>query len=148
MTYNSTIINDQKSLKKLQQLLKANKLPSSDLKLEGSFFIGYHNAEGILIGSGGLEQYGNTGLLRSIAVDEKLRGLALGKEIVDNIIEKAKQLKIKDLYLLTETAHNYFLKKGFQDVPRDAVPDAIKQSTEFSQVCQVSATVMKLTINK
>ena len=82
-----------------------------------------------------------------MAVDEKLRGKALGKEIVEEIIDKAKQLKIKDLYLLTETAHDYFLKKGFQDVPRDAVPDAIKQSTEFSQVCQVSATVMKLTIN-
>lgn len=148
MNYTTTIINDQNSLEKLQQFLKTNKLLATDLKLDGSFFIGYHEADGKLVGSGGLEQYGDTGLLRSIAVDERLRRKSLGKEIIEEIIDKAKQLKIKDLYLLTETAHTYFLKKGFQDVPRELVPSAIKQTTEFSQVCPASAAVMKLTINK
>lgn len=119
-----------------------------DLKLDRSFLIGYHESDGKLVGSGGLEQYGDTGLLRSIAVEDRLRGKSLGKKIVDEIIDKAKQLKIKDLYLLTETAHSYFLKKGFQDVPREKVPDIIKQTTEFAQVCSASAIVMKLTIKQ
>ncbi len=148
MNYKSSIIQDQIALEKLQQFLKSNKLPAADIKLEGSLFFGYHNAAGKLVGSGGLEFYGTTALLRSIAVDEKLRGQSFGKKIVDDLTVKAKSLKIKDLYLLTETAHNYFLKKGFQDVPREMVPDVIKQTTEFSQVCPASAVVMKLTIDK
>ena len=148
MKYTSTIINDQKALEKLQQFLKVNKLPFSDLKLEGSFFVGYHNESEQLVGSGGLEFYGTTALLRSIAVDEKFRGQLLGEKIIEDIIIKAKDSKIKDLYLLTETAHNYFLKKGFQDVPREKVPDVIKQTTEFAQVCPASAVVMKLTISE
>ena len=146
MNYTSTIINDQKSLEKLQQFLKANKLPASDLRLEQSVFVGYYDSANQLVGSGGLEFYGNTALLRSIAVGEEFRGQLLGKTIVEDIIAKAKDSKIKDLYLLTETAHNYFLKKGFQDVPRENVPEIIKQTTEFAQVCPASAIVMKLTL--
>ncbi len=146
MNYTSTIINDQKSLEKLQQFLKANKLPASDLKLDESIFVGYQDESKQLIGTGGLELYGATALLRSVAVDERFRGQSLGKTIVEDIIAKAKGAKIKDLYLLTETAHNYFLKKGFQDVLREVVPDVIRQTTEFAQVCPASAVVMKLTL--
>lgn len=148
MNYTSTIIRDQKSLEKLQLFLKANKLPASDLRLEQSVFVGYYDDANHLVGSGGLEFYGHAALLRSIAVDEKFRGQLLGKAIVEEIIAKAKDAKIKDLYLLTETAHSYFLKKGFQDMSREDVPDVIKQTTEFAQVCPASAAVMKLTINK
>lgn len=146
MNYTSTIIRDQNSLEKLQLFLKANKLPASDLRLEQSVFVGYYDSANQLVGSGGLEVYGNTALLRSIAVGEEFRGQLLGKTIVEDIIAKAKDSKIKDLYLLTETAHNYFLKKGFQDVPRENVPEIIKQTTEFAQVCPASAIVMKLTL--
>jgi len=148
MNYTSTIINDQKSLEKLQRFLRANKLPASDLKLDESIFIGYQDESKQLIATGGLEFYGNTALLRSVAVDEKFRGQLFGRTIVQDIIAKAKNAKIKDLYLLTATAHNYFLKKGFQDVPREKVPDIIKQTTEFSQVCPSSAIVMKLIIHE
>ena len=148
MNYTSTIINDHKSLEKLQQFLKVNKLSAFDLKLEESFFISYNDEAGELVGSGGLEFYGNSALLRSVAVNEKFRGKSLGEKILNEIISKAKNSKIKDLYLLTETAHDYFLKKGFQDVPREKVPDVIKQSSEFAEVCPMSAIVMKLTINK
>ena len=148
MSFTSTIIRDQKSLENLQQFLKANKLPFSDLTLEGSFFVGYLDESKQLIGSGGLEFYGDTALLRSIAVDERFRGQLLGKKIVEDIINKAKDSKIKDLYLLTETAHSYFQKKGFQDVSREDVADVIKKTTEFAQVCRASAVVMKLTIDK
>ena len=148
MNYTLTIIKDQKSLENLRQFLKANRLPFSDLTLEGSYLIGYHDEGGKLVGSGGLEFYGHAGLLRSVAVDKKLRGQSFGKKIVEAIVNKAKSLNVKDLYLLTETAHTYFLRKGFQDVPREIVPNAIQQSAEFSHVCPVSAIAMKLIINE
>jgi amino-acid N-acetyltransferase len=145
VNYTLSIIKDQKSLEKLRQFLRLNKLPASDLNLEGNHFVGYQDEVGELIGSGGLELYGDVGLLRSLAVDEKMRGKSVGSKLVDEIIDKANNSNIKDLYLLTETAHDYFLKKGFQDVPREKVPDIIKQTTEFVQVCPASAIVMKLT---
>jgi amino-acid N-acetyltransferase len=146
MNYTSTIIKDQESLEKLQLFLMANKLPASDLKIEQAVFVGYYDSADKLVGSGGVEFYGKTALLRSIAVDEKFRGQQLGKTIVEDIITKAKDAKINELYLLTETAHTYFLKKGFQDVSREVVPDIIRQTTEFAEVCPASAVVMKLTL--
>ncbi len=140
-------ITDQKGLEALQRFLRDNKLPYIDLKLEGNHFIVYEDDAGNLIGSGGLELYGATALLRSIAVDEKLRGQAFGGKIVDEMISKARILSINELFLLTETARDYFLKKGFEDVPRNEVPETIKETTEFAQVCPASAVVMKLKIS-
>jgi N-acetylglutamate synthase-like GNAT family acetyltransferase len=142
-----TSLLDQNSLEKVRQFLKANKLPYSDITLEGGLFFGYHDQDGRLIGSGGLEMYGEIALLRSIAVNEKFRGQLIGKKIVEDLLSKAKNLKVKTLYLLTETAHDFFLKKGFIDVPREKTPEVIKLSTEFSQVCPASAVVMKLAID-
>jgi amino-acid N-acetyltransferase len=136
------MIQDQIALEKLQKFLQANKLPHTDIKINGNLFIGYHDDHGNLIGSGGLELYGSTALLRSVAVDESLRGKSLGKKIVEDLVEKARNLKIQSIYLLTETAHDFFLKKGFADVPRDQVPEAVRNSSEFLDVCPSSADCM------
>lgn len=148
MNVNAIVIKDHQSLERLQRFLKNNKLPSSDLKLEGNHFLIYQDEIGRIVGSGGLELYGEIALLRSIAVNEKSRSQSLGKKIVDDMIGKAKSSNIKELYLLTETAHSYFLKKGFEDVPRERVSETIKQTTEFAQVCPASAVAMKLKLNE
>lgn len=136
------MIQDQIALEKLQKFLQANKLPHLDISINGNLFVGYHDELGNLIGSGGLELYGNAALLRSVAVDESLRGKSLGRKIVEDLVEKARILKIENIYLLTETAHDFFLKKGFTDVTRDQVPEAVRNSSEFSQVCPSSADCM------
>jgi amino-acid N-acetyltransferase len=61
---------------------------------------------------------------------------------VKTLIDHAKTRSIKQVYLLTETAHKYFLKFGFKDITRENVPAEIKQSTEFVSVCPVSAACM------
>ncbi|MBK5278271.1 MAG: GNAT family N-acetyltransferase [Bacteroidia bacterium] len=146
--YTPVMIQDQVALEKLQVFLRLNKLPADDIKLEGSLYFGYHDEGGDLAGSGGLELYGTTALLRSVAVQEKSRNRTLGNKIVEDIIYKAKSLKIKEIYLLTETAHDYFINKGFQDVSREFIPETIKRSAEFSHVCPTSALAMKFTISK
>jgi len=138
----SEMIQDQIALEKLQKFLHANKLPYADVSLNGNLFIGYHDNQGNLIGSGGLELYGNTALLRSIAVDESLRGNSFGKQIVDDLVSKAKSLKVESIFLLTETAHNFFLKKGFSDIARNDVPESIRNSPQFLDLCPSSASCM------
>src|ERR1700743_3671459 len=58
-----------------------------------------------LVGCAGLEALEvETGLLRSVAVDESHRGMGLGKELVAAMEEHARGEGIRDLYLLTTTA--------------------------------------------
>jgi len=136
------MIQDQVALEKLQQFLKTNKLPFQDVKLEGSLYFTYQDEDNNIIGSGGLEVYGKNALLRSLAVDEIHRHQQVGIRMVNDLMEKAKHLKIENLFLLTETARTFFEKKGFQDIERTEVPEPLRNSSEFTSVCPSSATCM------
>jgi amino-acid N-acetyltransferase len=148
MNFSPTLIQDAAELKKLQHFLQANNLPYADIKSEGNIFIAYYDIEGNMIASGGLELYGASALLRSLAVDQHHRGKELGKRMVDDLIVKARDLKIDFMFLLTETARAFFLKKGFSDISRENVPVEIRSSSEFSFVCPVSAACMSYRINE
>jgi amino-acid N-acetyltransferase len=133
------IIETIKELENLKTLLKECKLPYADIQLNSSFFVGYYNSNGHLIASGGLEFYGTSALLRSLAVRETFRNQSLATNILNELIFKAKDQHITSIYLLTESAYDYFLKRGFKDCSRDHVPELVKMSSEFSSVCPVSA---------
>lgn len=137
-----TMIQDQIALEKLQAFLQKNKLPHLDVKLEGSLYIGIHDAENQLIGSGGLEVYGKDALLRSLAVAENYRGKNMGVELVDELVAKAKSLNIENIFLLTETARSFFEKKSFQCIQRTEVPEVVRNTHQFTSICPSSATCM------
>jgi amino-acid N-acetyltransferase len=139
---NAKIINDHQALKDVIELLKSNKLPYQDIELNNNLIISYHTEDGNLIGSGGLEFYASYALLRSLAVDQTQRGKSFGKYIVNDLLDRAKSKSIKSVFLLTETAHDFFLHYGFADVARDSVPGEVRQSSEFKSVCPVSAACM------
>jgi N-acetylglutamate synthase-like GNAT family acetyltransferase len=46
------------------------------------------------------------------------------------------------LYLLTETAKDFFLKRGYHVVPRAAAPTALQTTAEFKSLCPASAICM------
>jgi len=137
-------VKSSRELESLQNFLKSNQLPADDLTLDKGLFLLYYNTDEKLIGSGGLEFYNNMALLRSLAVSQELRGQQVGKQIVADLIQLAADNNKKEVYLLTQTAYYFFQKLGFGEIPRDQVPDQIKSSTEFAQVCPASAQVMKL----
>ena len=122
-------------------LLQSQQLPVEDLPSQlTDFFVAQE--DGKLIGLIGMEQYDEYGLLRSMVVHPDFRNQQIAAALVDTLEQRATAAGIKALYLLTETAAEYFSKKGFSTVQRELVPDAVKVSTEFSHVCPVSATVM------
>jgi len=141
------MIQDQIALERIQSFLKKNKLPAEDIKLKDSLYFEYRNENDVLIASGGFELYGDHALLRSVAIDETQRSRGLGKKIVDDLVEKAKELNITNLFLLTETAHDFFEKKGFADVDRNEVPGPIRNSTQFTSACPASACCMICKLN-
>jgi len=99
-----------------------------------------------VISVAGLEVYGDYGLLRSLAVGKQFRNKGIAKNLLQQIENLAKKQHISELYLLTETALDYFKRNGYQKINRDEVPVSVQQSAEFSEVCPQSAIVMKKTI--
>lgn len=140
------LIKDAESFEAFRSLLKSSDLPADDLDYNRDLLVGYYEGDE-LVGTGGLEIYGPYALLRSLSVKMGIRGKAVGTTITEYLLSEAKMRKLKGIYLLTETAHGFFLKKGFRDVHRDDVPEEVKRSEEFSKLCPASAAVMCLELS-
>jgi len=93
-------------------------------------------------GVAGLELAGRYGLLRSLAVDDAVRGRGCGRALVAGVERHAAALGVEALYLLTETAERFFRRLGYDVVARGDVPDDIRRTREFSSLCPDSAVVM------
>ena len=100
--------------------------------------------QGALVGSVALELYGTSALLRSVAVDDRLRRQGVGRQLVQTALDVACQRGVEQVYLLTETAPDFFSHLGFQPIERAMVPLAVQQSVEFTSACPASAQVMEL----
>jgi amino-acid N-acetyltransferase len=99
------------------------------------------------VGSAALELYGNAALLRSVAVDQNLRGQGLGQQLTRAALDLAGQHGVETVYLLTETATDFFPRFGFQPIARSAVAPAVQQSVEFTSACPASAAVLALDLH-
>ena len=126
-------------------LLAENDLPTEGLSDHfKTTLVARH--DGTVVGSAALELYGQSALLRSVAIHSTCRGKGLGMRMSAEAIELAKRLRLTHLYLLTETAVTFFPKFGFQQVARADVPEAVQSSLEFTQLCPDSAVAMVLAI--
>ena len=97
---------------------------------------------GIVVAAGVVERHGDDGLLRSVVVEPGSQGLGLGKQIASALIAS----KNRDLYLLTETAESFFSRLGFQLIPRNEAPPALRASEEFRCLCPESASFMRRSV--
>ena len=126
-------------------LLDRSKLPRAGVADHiGSVIVAREGTR--IIGCVGLEIYGGAGLLRSVAVDIAHRGLGLGIQLTETALELAKQRGVRTLYLLTETASDFFLRFGFQRITRAEVDPALKGSAEFTGACPDTAVVLRLAL--
>jgi amino-acid N-acetyltransferase len=97
-----------------------------------------------VVGSAAIEQYGSSGLLRSVAVSDSHRGQSLGKQLTQAAIALAESRGLTSLYLLTETASAFFPKFGFVPVSRADIPSEVRTSVEFTTACPASAQAFQL----
>lgn len=132
-----------KDFEAINELLKVNNLPYSDTLESKIDFIIAKN-DGALAGSIGIEKYGADGLLRSLAVEDQFKNQGIGKELFQKLLKYAHGENIETLHLLTNTAREYFDKKGFSVSDRNSAPELISQSKEFSSLCPASSTYMVL----
>lgn len=137
----------EQSRGEIKSLLQYQSLPAEDLPDVLTDFYAAVDA-GKLIGLIGMERYSHYGLLRSMVVHPDHRNKRIAEALVSRLEQDAKSTGITEMYLLTETADKYFSKKGYITIARDTVPAELKNSSEFSHVCPVSAIVMKKPLQK
>lgn len=133
---------DEETLAYVEDLLEVNGLPSSDVRSKPEcFYVAYDGDE--RVGVGGVEVHGSAGLLRSVAVERSVRGQGVGTTICERLEAAAAEEDVGTLYLLTTTARGFFADRGYEAVDRSEAPDAIRGTTEFSDLCPSTAACMR-----
>jgi amino-acid N-acetyltransferase len=122
-------------------------LAAAGLPLEGAaeaLAMGVVAREGAeILGAAAVEPYGRAGLLRSVVVAASRRGTGLGRELVVEAEALARDEGIEELYLLTETAADWFPKLGYAVVDREEARAAVGESVEFTMVCATTGVPMR-----
>ncbi len=122
------------------RLLSDAGLPLDDLAVDHLAFVAEEDGE--LHGLIGLERFGEVGLLRSLVVASHSRGRGLGRKLVSALEAHARDCGVAELWLLTIDADAFFERLGYGVRRRDAAPDAIRATAEFSVLCPADAVLM------
>jgi len=126
----------------VRSLLLSCDLPDEDVRHHLSNFV-VASRDGRIVGTIGLEVVGSSALLRSLAVAGPSRGAGLATRLVEVIVERAQQLGVGELWLLTTTAEGLFANLGFRTVSRVEAPPEIQSTREFHTLCPASAVLMR-----
>ena len=123
-------------------LLQESDLPTDGVPDHiGNFLVSESGGE--VIGTIGMEVYGNTGLLRSACVKSKFQNKGIGKRLYDILLTYAREKGINEIVLLTTTAKQYFSRAGFETIDRQSISGTILASAEFQGACPSNAIVMR-----
>src|SRR4051812_22037472 len=98
-------------------LLEENNLPVTDLDEKESLFAFMEKEK--VVGTGGLEFFDQSALLRSISIKKELQGMGVGKLLLHKLESIARQKAVTFLYLLTTTAEDFFSKEGYEITRRN-----------------------------
>jgi amino-acid N-acetyltransferase len=125
----------------IERLLEASGLPTAGFELAVATALVARDgtADGEIVGCAAIEPYGSIGLLRSVCVAAHLRNTGLGHRLVAEAEATAASLGIGRLYLLTETAGDWFPRLGYSLLARDTAPAQLRGSPEFTGACPDSA---------
>ena len=122
-------------------------LRDANLPLEGAadaLSLGVVARDGeAVVAAAAVERYGDAGLLRSVVVSRDHRGTGLGRAIVAAAESLAREDGVRDLYLVTETAVDWFPRLGYQVVDRPEADAAVGASVEFTTVCRDTGVPMR-----
>ncbi|HEY0249994.1 MAG TPA: GNAT family N-acetyltransferase, partial [Kofleriaceae bacterium] len=133
---------DMQSLRDVLELVKLGDEPARDDQFP-SFFV-LRNEKGNC-GCVALEVYGDDAVLRALAVDPEFRGSGYGWMLADMAVSQARWRGVKRIYLLTESASDFFAAKfGFRVVDRSTLGKAVSSSETFASHAQSTRVAMRL----
>lgn len=127
-------------LVRLAEMLRHEGLPHRDLRLGArERYLAATGPDRALIGGVGLELRPPHGLLRSLIVAKAVRGSGLGRQLVTAAETIAGEEGVETLYLLTLDKSAFFVRLGYEETDREAVPTEILGTGEFASLCPASA---------
>lgn len=130
-------------LEPIKELLLSAGLPTAGVDDHWKTFIVAREG-GKLVACGGAEAYQFAALIRSVAVRPEHRSKGLGRRIVRQLLDRLASRGLREFYILTTTAEEYFRKRGFKTIDRDEVHPQLLSSREFQDACPESAVCMRL----
>jgi arsenite methyltransferase len=128
-------------LAEIKELLIVSDLPIVGIDSNVNDFIVADNGQ--IIGVIGTHYYETKALLRSFAVTSKLRKSGVGMALFQQLQKQLKSPNIKEVYLLTETAQEYFKRLGFYEINRDQMPSPLLEKSGLNQACPSTSHYMK-----
>ncbi|WP_163714763.1 arsenic resistance N-acetyltransferase ArsN2 [Mangrovibacterium lignilyticum] len=134
-------------LGKASEILKEANLPTTDLTEAPVQLFGLYR-KNQLVAVGGLEMYGKSAILRSLAIQKAFRSNGVGSLLLSKIEKKATELQLSDLYLLTTTAEKFFDSHQYKKCHHDSCPKEIQQSQEFASICPSTAICLHKALPK
>jgi len=138
---------DRSDLPTIRELLVDAGLPVDGLfEVPTSLFVARDGD--LVVGAVALERHGDDGLLRSLVVDPSQRGKGIGSGLAGAAEAAALRQGMEGVYLLTETAADFFARQGYEPIPRDGAPEAVMASIEWTVACGASAVPMRKRIER
>ena len=114
-------------IKPLEQQGKLAKRSREKIEMEIADYVVLER-DGLIIGCMALhsDEEARFGAIACLAVHPDYQGSARGKRLFEHVHQKAKQQKLKKLFVLsTQTAH-WFIEKGFQPSTITSLPESLK----------------------
>lgn len=96
--------------------------------LEG-FIVADHDGE--IVACGGLELYDDCGMIRSVVVDERLRGGGVGRAIARLLEDDARAYGARVVYLFTEHALPFWKRLGYDEIADEEWEDAPRAGWQY-----------------
>lgn len=127
----------------IKHLLIESNLPTAGVDEHWKTFLVARDGDA-MVGCGGAEAYQFAALIRSIAVKAEYRSHGIGRRLVRQLLDRLASRGLREFYLLTTTAEEYFKKRGFKPIDRDEVHPQLLSSREFQDACPSTAVCMRL----
>jgi N-acetylglutamate synthase-like GNAT family acetyltransferase len=118
-------------------------LSTEDLKSEQPLFWRFENHD-VPLGFGGLEIYGDQGLMRSVVTLPPVRNRGIGSFIVELLETEARIRGCRAVWLSTQNAGNFFLHLGYRVCDRTEAPAPIQQAAPFAHPANAQAMMKRL----
>lgn len=99
------------------------------------------DCRGEIAGVGGLEIYGETGVIRSVVVDERARDWGLGRAMSELLIADARSAGAAMLYLFTAEALAFWQHLGFEEIALDDWPPEARECWQWQFVSRHRAAM-------
>ncbi len=91
---------------------------------------------GEVVGMVGLEVYGPSALLRSVVVNEAMRGRGLGDLLTDTALAEARSRGVRTVYLFTRDRAPFFVRYGFATCTMEDFDTDGRRSSQYQALME------------